>query len=326
MTEARVRVGFIGIGIMGASMVANLQRAGYPLVIHDKRRAACEPYLGAGATWAGSPRAVAEQSDVVFTCLPGPPEIETVALGPDGLLQGMRPDQACFEMSTNTPDLVKRLNRAFAEQGAHMLDAPISGGAKGAKRGRLAIWVGGEKRIFERFKPVLMAIGDHPTYVGPSGAGIVTKLVHNCASQSMQAALAEVFVLGVKAGADPLALWAAIRQGSIGRRRTFDGLVDEFLPGEYDNPSATLRTVYKDMQISTGLARELGVPMRFANMALADLTEAVNRGWADRDARVVMLLPQQRVGVDVKVARDKLMDVYERDPPAKTDAKHGAPD
>ncbi len=326
MSRPGPRVGFIGLGIMGASMASNLQKAGYALVVHDKRRAACEPHLAAGAEWADTPRAVAERADVIFTCLPGPPEIEAVALGGEGLLHGMRKDQACFEMSTNTPDLVKRLNRAFAERAAHMLDAPISGGAKGAERGRLAIWVGGEKRIFEAFKPVLRAIGDRPIHVGPSGAGIVTKLVHNCASQAMQAALAEVFVMGVKAGADPLPLWEAIRQGSIGRRRTFDGLVDEFLPGQYDAPSATLRTVYKDMQISTGLARELGVPMRFANMALADLTEAMNLGWADRDARAVMLLPQKRVGVDIKVSREALMEVYERDPPARSDAKYGEPD
>lgn len=320
------RVGFIGIGIMGASMASNVQKAGFPLVVHDKRQSACDAHLAAGAEWADTPKALANRADVVFTCLPGPTEIEAVALGTDGLIDGMRRDQACFELSTNTPELVRRLNKAFAERGLHMLDAPISGGAKGAKRGRLAIWVGGEKRIFDAFEPVLRAIGDHPTHVGPSGAGIVTKLVHNCASQSMQAALAEVFVLGVKAGADPLPLWEAIRQGSIGRRRTFDGLVDEFLPGDYDNPSATLRTVYKDMQISTGLARELGVPLRFANMALAELTEAMNQGWADRDARVSMLLPQRRVGVNIKVDRDALMQVYERDPPAKTDAKHGKPD
>ena len=111
-----------------------------------------------------------------------------------------------------------------------MLDAPISGGAGGAKRGRMGIWVGGDKATYHRYEPVLRAMGDQPVHVGDIGAGLVTKLVHNCASQATQAAIAEVFVLGVKAGAEPLSLWEAIRQGSIGRRRTFDGLVDEFLP------------------------------------------------------------------------------------------------
>jgi len=319
-------VGFIGLGIMGGAMAANLQKAGYALIVHDTRHAACAPHLAAGAEWAESPRALAERADVVFTCLPGPPEIETVALAAGGLLAGMRHDQAWFEMSTSTRDLVARLHQAAAERGAHLLDAPISGGAKGARRGRLAIWVGGEKRLFDRFKPVLAAMGDRPVHVGASGAGIVTKLVHNCASQSMQAALSEIFAMGVKAGADPLSLWEAIRQGSVGRRRTFDGLVDEYLPAAFDKPSATLKTVYKDMLISTGLARDLGVPLRFANMALADITEAMNRGWADRDARAVMLLPQERIGIGIKVDRDKLMDVYRRDPPARSDAKHGEPD
>lgn len=112
------------------------------------------------------------------------------------------------------------------------------------------------------------------------GAGLVTKLVHNCASQATQAAIAAVFVLGVKAGADPLSLWEAIRQGSISRRRAFDGLADEFLLSKLEPPNAALRIIYKDMMLPTGLARELGVPMRFANLALADITEAMNRGWA----------------------------------------------
>ena len=153
----------------------------------------------------------------------------------------------------------------------------------------------------------------------------MTKLVHNCASQSMQAALAEVFVMGVKAGAEPVALWKAIRQGATGRRRSFDGLVDEFLPGSYDTPSAALRIVHKDTMAATALARDFGVPMRFANLALADLVEAMNRGWAERDARSVMLLPQERAGVQIQGDPAEIKAVLDADPPAPTDTRRGKP-
>lgn len=317
-------VGFIGLGIMGASMASNLQKAGYQLVVNDARREAAAPHLAAGAVWADTARVVAEQSEVVFTCLPNLDVVEEVALGPNGVLAGMRPGQALFETSTSTPELIKRLHAAFAERGAHMLDAPISGGALGAKRGRLAIWVGGDKASYDRFEPVLKAMGDKPVHVGAIGSGMVTKLVHNCASQATQAAIAEIFVLGVKAGAEPLSLWEAIRQGSIGRRRTFDGLVDEFLPAKYEPPNAALRIIKKDMMIATELGRDLGVPMRFANLALADIQEAMNRGWSERDCRSVMLLPQERAGVSIKVDASAIEDVLRRDPPAQTDSKRGS--
>lgn len=316
-------VGFIGLGIMGAAMALNAQKAGYRLVVNDTRRAAAEPHLSAGAIWADTARAVAEQSDVVFTCLPNLEVIESVLLGPDGVLAAIKPNGAVFEMSTSTPELVKRLHQAFSERDAHFLDAPISGGAKGAQRARLAIWVGGDKASYQRFEPVLRSMGDHPVHVGAAGTGLVTKLIHNCTSQTTQAAIAEVFVLGVKAGAEPLALWEAIRQGSIGRRRTFDGLIEEFLPARFDPPNAALRIIKKDMMVATDLARDLGVPMRFANLALADIQEAMNRGWSERDCRSVMLLPQERAGVDIKVEPTAIHDVLRRDPAAPSDAKFG---
>jgi 3-hydroxyisobutyrate dehydrogenase len=321
--EAKPVVGFIGLGLMGAPMSQHLLKAGYRLVVNDKRREAATPLLEAGAIWADTPRALAAQCEVIFSCLPGLPEIEAVALGADGILAGIRSGHAYFEMSTNSSELLERLRDAFAGRDAHVLDAPISGGATGAQRGQLAIWVGGDKSVFERYEPVLRAMGDHPTHVGDVGAGLVTKLVHNCAAEAMQAALAEAMVLGVKAGAEPLALWEAIRHGAVGRRRTFDGLIDQFLPANYDQPQAALRVTYKDTLLATQLGRELGVPMRFANLALADTTEAINRGWVERDCRSVMLLPQERAGVGIAVAPDAISEVMRRDPPASSDTRYG---
>jgi len=279
----------------------NLQKAGHSLVVHDVRRTSAEPHLAAGAVWAEHPTAVARQCEVVFASLPGPAEVEAVALGENGLLPGMRTGAAFFDLTTNSPTVVRRIGAIFAERGVHLLDAPVSGGPKGAASGRLAIWVGGDEAIFRQFKPVLDAIGDEARHVGPLGAGSVAKLVHNCAGYAIQTALAEVFSLGVKAGVEPLALFEAVRQGAAGRRRTFDGLLDQFLPNKYDPPAFTLRLALKDMTLATGLGRELNVPMRLANLALAELTEALNRGWAERDSRIAMRLQLERAGVEIAV-------------------------
>jgi 3-hydroxyisobutyrate dehydrogenase len=301
-----MRIGFIGLGIMGASMAANLQKAGHQLLVSDIKREAAEPHLANGAEWAATPRDVAAGSEIVFTSLPGPPEMEAVALGENGLLSGMKRGGVYFDLSTNAPSMVRKVEAAFAERGAAMLDAPVSGGPHGAKSGKLAIWVGGDQAVFDRCKPVLDAIGDAARYVGPIGAGSVAKLVHNCAGYIVTVGMAEVFTMGVKAGVDPLAIWEAVRMGAIGRRGGFDGLVDQFLPGTYDPPAFALKLAHKDVSLATQLAKEVGVPMRLANMTLEEMTEALGRGWAGRDSRVVMMLQAERAGVAIAVEPERI--------------------
>ena len=148
---------------------------------------------------------------------------------------------------------------------------------------------------------MLDAIGDQARYIGPIGAGSVAKLVHNCAGYAVQTRLAEVFTMGVKAGWSRWRLWEAVRQGAGGRRRTFDGLVDQFLPGKFEPPAFALRLAHKDVTLATASARELKVPMRMANLALEEMTEALNRGWGHRDSRVAMLLQEERAGVNIEV-------------------------
>jgi 3-hydroxyisobutyrate dehydrogenase len=213
---------------------------------------------------------------------------------------------AWFDLSTNSPAVVRRLHADFARKKIHFLDAPVSGGPKGAQSGKLAIWVGGDDAVFRRFESVLRAMGDQPYYVGPIGAGTVAKLAHNAASFTIQAALAEVFTLGVKAGVEPLALYRALRQGATGRKRTFDRLVDHFLPGVYDPPAFTVRLAHKDMKLALELAAEQEVPMRVGKVALDELDEAMRRGWAERDCRVAMTLQEERAGVSVRVPRERL--------------------
>jgi 3-hydroxyisobutyrate dehydrogenase-like beta-hydroxyacid dehydrogenase len=310
-----MKAGFIGLGTMGASMAANLQagiqKDGHSVLVFDVRREAAASHLRNGATWADSPAALAESCDVIFSSLPGPVEFEAVCYGEGGLLSSIRPNVAYFDLTTNSPTVVRKAAEAFAAKGAFLFDAPVSGGPKGAASGKLAIWCGGDAAVFDRWKPVLDTIGDQAKYIGPIGAGSVAKLVHNCYGYIATAAAAEVFSMGVKAGIDPLAIWEAVRQGAIGRRGAFESLTDQFLPDQYEPAAFALRLAHKDVSLATGLGRELNVPMRLANLALADLAEGLNRGWGHRDSRSIMVLQTERAGVEVKVDPQRLAEALD---------------
>ena len=310
-----MRAGFIGLGTMGGSMALNLARAGHELVVHDARPAVAEPPCAEGATWAASTVEIARAVDVVFLSLPGPPEVTAVTTGPGGLLEHLAPGSTVFDLSTNSPTVVRNLHASLAERDICLLDAPVSGGPAGARSGKLAIWVGGDRDRFDRYRPLLDAMGDQAAYIGPIGAGSIAKLVHNCAGYTVQAALGEVFSLGVKAGLEPLALWEAVRQGVLGRRRTFDGLIGQFLPGSYEPAAFALRLAHKDVSLATALGREFAVPMRISNLTLEEMTEAMNRGWGEMDSRVSMKLQLERSGIDVAVDPDRIRAALERDPP-----------
>ncbi len=165
-----MRAGFIGLGTMGASMALNLQAGEHEVAVNDLRRAAAAPHLKAGATWADGPREIAAHSEVIFTSLPGPREVEAVA---DILIEHMKPGTAWFDLSTNSPTVIRKLHARFAAKNIALLDAPVSGGPSGAKTRKLALLVGGDKAVFDKFKPALDAIGDQVIYIGPIGAGSV---------------------------------------------------------------------------------------------------------------------------------------------------------
>jgi 3-hydroxyisobutyrate dehydrogenase-like beta-hydroxyacid dehydrogenase len=188
----------------------------------------------------------------------------------------------------------------------------VSGGPRGAASGKLAIWCGGDAEVFDKWKPVLDTIGDAAKYIGPIGAGSVAKLVHNCYGYIATAAAAEVFSMGVKAGIEPLAIWEAVREGAIGRRGAFESMTDQFLPIKYEPAAFALRLAHKDVSLATALGRELNVPMRLANLALADLSEGLNRGWGHRDSRSIMILQTERAGVEIKVDPQRLTEAMEK--------------
>jgi len=301
-----MKIGFIGLGTMGSSIAMNAIHGGLALTVHDLDKARAAPHLDAGADWAESPRAVAAVADVIFTSLPGPAEVEAVTLGADGLRAGLSPGKAYFDLSTNSPTVMREIHATFAEHDTQVLDAPVSGGPDGARSGKLAIWIGGDQATYDRCLPVLRAFSDQPTYVGPIGAGSIAKLVHNCSGYIIQTALAETFSLGVKAGLDAEALWQAVRQGALGRRRTFDHMARQYLPRRFDPADFALALARKDVGLAVALGRELDVPMRLANMTLEEMTEAMNRGWGSRDSRTAMLLQEERAGVEVAVPAERI--------------------
>lgn len=308
-----MKIGFIGLGAMGSGMALNMLEDGYELAVNDINKNAAAPHLKAGAIWADSPREVAEASEVIFTSLPGPKEVESVALGEQGILSGASPEKVYFDLSTNSPTLIRRIQAIFSKKGVQVLDAPVSGGKRGVPTRKLAVWVGGDKHIYEKYKTVLDAIGDRVNYIGPIGTGLIAKLVHNCSSFIIYQALAETFTMGVKAGVDPLILWQAVREGSAGRRRTFDGLALRLLPGRLYPPGFALSLAKKDAALAVNLGQEFNVPMRLANLALGELTEALNRGWGERDMGALMLLQEERSGVEVRAPQEKIQEVLGTD-------------
>jgi 3-hydroxyisobutyrate dehydrogenase len=304
--EMAMTVGFIGLGRMGQGMALNLARSVTPMVVFDQQPAAAEPVLAVGATWAASVAEVARRAEVVFTSLPGPAQVREVVIGPDGVSTHMRPGLALFDLSTSSVALAREIQEVFDARGGFMLDAPISGGPAGAAAGDLAIWVGGDRAIYDRHEPLLHAFASSTFYAGPVGSGTVIKLTHNMLGFMIMLSLSEAFSLGVKAGVDPLDLWRALRLGMVGKRSPLDMLVNQFLPGTYEPPAFALRLAHKDVTLATELARQLGVPLRVADLTLAEMTEAVARGLGDQDSRSYLTLQLQRAGVEIAVDPDRL--------------------
>lgn len=295
------KVGFIGLGNMGGGMSANIQRAGYPMVVFDLREEAAKPLLEGGARLANSPAEVAELSDVIFTSLPGPKEVEAVALGPQGILEGIRPGSIYVDLSSSRPSLIRQMEPTFRQKGIHILDAPVSGGKSGAASGDLAVMVGGEREIFDRIKPILDTFGDKVFYAGAIGAGSICKLVHNMIGHSVRQAIAEGMTLGVKAGVEPEALWESVRRGSLGRMRVLhEGLVRTMFRGEYEPASFALNLAFKDISLATELAREYNVPMPMSTLAEQIAMQAMNRGWAEQDSSVTVRLQEEQAQVEVR--------------------------
>jgi len=308
-----MKVGFIGLGTMGGRIAMNAIKGGHELVVSDLGRNVAEAHLNAGATWASTPKEVAESTEIVLTSLPGPKDVQQVVLGDNGLIEGFQEGQIYLDLSTNSPTVMRDIHATLLAQGVQTLDAPVSGGPAGAQSGKMAIWVGGDEAAFQEALPVLQSVSDAPEHVGPIGAGSIAKLVHNLSGYMVQLSLAETFSMGVKAGLPPEALWRAVRKGAVGRKRTFDMMATQFLPGRFDPPDFALELARKDVGLALEVGREYEVPMRLGHLVLQEMTEAMNRGWHRRDSRSSMILQEERSGVEIRIPKERLDQIVEED-------------
>ena len=296
-----MRIGFIGLGRMGGPMALNLMKARHTLVVHDTRREAPGPHLARGAEWAESPAVAAQSAELILTSLPGPAEVEAVALGTDGILHGARRGAIYADLSTSSPTLIRRIHARGAERGIHVLDAPVSGGVRGAERGTLQVMVGGDEALFRQLKPVLEAIGDKVGYMGEIGSGTIAKLAHNMIGICARMVVAEAFTLGVKAGVRPEALLEAVKGGAFGQGLLLTQVLPEIVfKGDFDTIRFALRLARKDLGLATELAREYDVPMAMAALAEQTMVEAIARGLGDKDFSAPWLLQEERAGVQVR--------------------------
>jgi 2-hydroxy-3-oxopropionate reductase len=257
--DTKPTIGLIGLGIMGRPMARNLLKAGYPLIVHDVTRAAVDDLVAEGATAGTSPRQVAEAVDVLITMLPDSPQVREVYLGPDGAFEALRPGWLAIDMSSIAPSTARELAERAAAAGADMLDAPVSGGDKGAIAGSLSIMVGGTDAAFARATPIFEALGKTIVHMGPAGAGQVTKVCNQVVVAVVIEAVSEALVLGAKAGVDPARI-ADVLQGGLAATKVLELRRSNMLGGTFD-PGFRVRLHLKDLKNALDLAREIDVAL-----------------------------------------------------------------
>jgi 2-hydroxy-3-oxopropionate reductase len=282
-------IGFIGLGIMGRPMAKNLIAAGYPLVVHSRSRGPVDDVVKAGATAASSPKDVASRCDVLITMLPNSPDVEQVALGKDGIIEGAKAGLIFVDMSTISPIVSQKIGKALAAKGVKMLDAPVSGGEKGAIDAALSIMVGGDKATFDAVLPIFQKMGKTITLLGPLGFGGFTKLANQIIVAVNLTALAEALTLGKKAGLDRELLLTALAGGLAGSK-CLDQKKPNYVAGTY-NPGFKIDLHFKDLGLIMESARTLGVPLP-ATAVVQELFNAMRvkgRGGLDHSGIITLL-------------------------------------
>ena len=296
-----MKVGFIGAGNMGNPMATNLIKAGHQLVVHDLQREAATNLLEMGATWANTPAETASSgSEIIFTSLPFPRDIEAVVLGEDGILEGATTGSIYVDLSTSSPTSIRHIHQVCQEKGVMVLDAPVSGGVHRAADGSLTVMVGGDEAVFNRIKPTLGGIGSHVVYCGPIGNGMVCKICNNLVSMGVGSLLAEALTLGVRAGAD-LAVLADVIATSSGSCARLTEKFSQFLFKGNFEPGFATSLAAKDIRLATDLGRELGLPMEVSNIVDQQHVEALFRGWGQEDSDAVVKLQEEKAGVQLRI-------------------------
>lgn len=291
-----MKIGFIGLGTMGAPMARRLLEAGHDVVVHNRTRTREEPLAAGGAGRAADPRACAEGREVVFTMVSDTPDLEAVVMGEAGAAHGLEPGSVLVDMSTVSPAATRRLAEELKARGVDMLDAPVSGGSEGAEKGTLSIMVGGDAGALEGVRPLLEVLGKTITHIGPSGAGQVAKAVNQVVIAGTYASVAEGMALAQRSGVDTGALVRALSGGAAGSW-ILANRAGNMLAGEYPLGFRT-RLHRKDLGIALSEARELGVSMPVAAYVEQIETGLVGRGYGDEDVSNVARVVREMAGLD----------------------------
>lgn len=293
-----MKFGFIGVGNMGNPMALNLVKAGHSLLVHDIRREAAANLEEAGATWVNSPREAATGVEATFLSLPMPADVERVVLAENGVLTGMQSGGTIIDMSTNSPTVVRSLAEKTKAKGVVFLDAPVSGGVRGARNATLAVMVGGDKAVYDKYEPVLKAIGANVFHCGDVGTGNVVKLVNNMLAFIHMMGAAEAVVLGTKAGVDPNILWQAVKASSGGSFVWESGT--RAILRDRLAPTFTIDLASKDISLAAALAQEIGVPLKMGTAAKELIQHYQANGYAKEDVLATVKELEKQTGTVVR--------------------------
>ena len=290
-------VGFIGVGNMGNPMASNVLKAGFPMIVYDRNPQAMENLLQAGAQRAASAREVVEGSEIVLTSLPASPDVEAVYLEPGGLVDSATPGTMLIDLSSVLPSTPRKIEPRAQARGVHFLEAPVSGGVSGARAATLAIMVGGDPETLTRAQPVLRAIGPNIFHVGPVGAGNTVKAINNMMASVNALAMMEGVALGVKAGLDPMTIYEVVKASS-GGSKALERIPNSLIPRQFE-PGFKVQLMNKDLETFTTIAKELHVPVSFANVAQQYQQMAIAAGLAEQDTSVVMTIIERLAAMQV---------------------------
>jgi 2-hydroxy-3-oxopropionate reductase len=293
-----MKIGFIGLGIMGKPMAKNLLKAGYPLVVYDVNLAPVKELAAAGAETASSAKEVAQKTDVVITMLPNSPHVKAAVIGFNGVLEGAKPGMIIVDMSSIAPLAAKEVAAKVAEKGVEMLDAPVSGGEPKAIDGTLSIMVGGKKGVFEKCKGILSKMGTSVVLCGDVGAGNTTKLANQIIVALNIAAMSEALVLGAKAGVNPETIFTAIRGGLAGST-VLEAKAPMVLSGNF-KPGFRIELHIKDLANALDTAHELGVPLLLTSQVMEIMQALKVDGKAGNDHSGIVQFYEKLAKIEVR--------------------------
>ena len=299
-----MNIGFIGIGQMGKHMSSRILEAGYSLIVHDLNKEAAMSLVSKGAKWINNPKELAESCQVVISSLPTPQSVEEVVNGINGLKAGWKEGDIYVDMSTNSPSTIKKISEDARTMGVTVLDAPVSGGTKGAEAGTLTIMVGGDQVSLEKIEKILLTMGQKIFHVGDVGCGNVAKLVNNLIGLACNSATAEGFVLGVKGGIHPKVLWDIISV-STGNNWSMQQYPSTTFKGNFE-PGFRVGLAYKDIGLALDLGKEYAVSLPVGLAVQKDLNDTIKAGFEDKSVDAVILPLEQATGVTVRLTENNI--------------------